>query len=251
MSDRGEREYLVFCDESDKRGKYFSNFYGGVLVGASQYPRITERLNGLKDELRIFGEVKWGKVTEQYLDRYSALMSAFFEEIAAGHARIRVMFTKNTYIPQGLTREQKEHEYYLLYYQFIKHAFGFRYLPSHPAGIRLRLYFDQFPDTGEKVERFKGYLLGLRESKEFRASNILLAPEDIAEVRSHDHVLAQCLDVVLGAMTFRLNDKHKEKPAGQRLRGKRTRAKEKLYREMLAHIRGIQPGLNIRHHHRR
>ena len=25
-----EKEYIIFCDESDKRGKYYSNFYGGV-----------------------------------------------------------------------------------------------------------------------------------------------------------------------------------------------------------------------------
>lgn len=240
-----EKEYLIFCDESDKHGKYFSNFYGGVIVGASQYQRITDKLNTLKEYLRLFGEVKWGKVTEQYLARYALLMEAFFEEIADGHIRVRIMFTKNTYIPQGLSREQQSLEYYLLYYQFIKHAFGLSCLPAQPKGTRLRLYFDQFPDTGEKVEQFKGYLLGLRESKEFRTSKIVLTPDDIAEISSHNHVLVQCLDIVLGSMSFRLNDKHMEKPVDQRLRGKRTRAKEKLYKAMLADIRKIRPGLNI------
>jgi hypothetical protein len=31
-------------------------------------------------------------------------------------------------------------------------------------------------------------------------------------------VLAQCLDIVLGAIAFRLNDKHKEIPDGQNRR---------------------------------
>jgi hypothetical protein len=69
--------------------------------------------------------------------------------------------------------------------------------------------------------------------------------EDITEVRSHDHVLMQCLDIVLGSMSFRLNDKHKEKPAGAYRRGKRTIAKERLYREILAEIRKIRPGFNV------
>jgi hypothetical protein len=30
-----EKEYIIFCDESDASGKYYSNFYGGVLVGSS------------------------------------------------------------------------------------------------------------------------------------------------------------------------------------------------------------------------
>jgi hypothetical protein len=55
----------------------------------------------------------------------------------------------------------------------------------------------------------------------------------------------QCLDVVLGAMCFRLNDKHLEKLPGRRRRGKRTVAKEKLYKFLLSRIRQIYPGFNI------
>ena len=46
-------------------------------------------------------------------------------------------------------------------------------------------------------------------------------------------------------MSFRLNDKHKEIPKGARRRGKRTVAKEKLYKTILAEIRNIGPGFNI------
>jgi hypothetical protein len=53
------------------------------------------------------------------------------------------------------------------------------------------------------------------------------------------------LDVVLGSMTFRLNDKHKEKIEGKNTRGKRTVAKEKLYKHINAHIRKIYPNFNI------
>lgn len=27
-----EKEYLIICDEPERKGKYFSNFYGGVRV---------------------------------------------------------------------------------------------------------------------------------------------------------------------------------------------------------------------------
>lgn len=39
-----DKEYIIFCDESDVAGKYYSNFYGGVLVGSSQYDRVTSVL---------------------------------------------------------------------------------------------------------------------------------------------------------------------------------------------------------------
>lgn len=98
-----DKEYIIFSDESVKKGGYFSNFYGGVMVGSSQYNRITQSLNALKDALGFHGEVKWSKVTDQYLDRYLALMDAYFDEIAEGHLRVRVMFTKNSLAPANLT----------------------------------------------------------------------------------------------------------------------------------------------------
>jgi len=235
-----EKEYILFCDESDKRGKYYSNLYGGVMVGASQYQRITNRLNERKAELHFFGEVKWDKVTGRYLENYKQLIQTFFEEVVQGHLRVRIMFRQNAHRPQGLTHEQVDLEYFLLYYQFIKHAYGLEYAPGL---IRLRLYFDTFPDTQEKSEQFKGYLLGLTKTKKWQTIDI--KREDITEVRCRDHVLLQCLDVVLGAMSFRLNDKHKEKPAGASRRGKRTIAKEKLYKSILAEIRKIHPGFNV------
>lgn len=72
-----------------------------------------------------------------------------------------------------------------------------------------------------------------------------MTTNDIAEVRSHDHVLMQCLDLVLGAMAFRLNDMHLEKLPATRRRGKRTIAKEKLYKHICGHIRALRPGFNI------
>lgn len=235
-----DKEFILFCDESDRRGRYYSNFYGGVMVGSSHYQRITNRLNEKKADLNLYQEVKWEKVTDQYLDKYDELIHCFFEEVARGNLRVRVMFRQNAHLPKGLSREQVDWEYYLLYYQFVKHAFGLEHASEN---IRLRLYFDQFPDTAEKSEQFKGFLLGLTKAKKWQAINI--KKEDITEVNSRDHVLLQCLDIVLGAMSFRLNDKHKEIPAGSRRRGKRTVAKEKLYKVILDQIRNIRPGFNI------
>lgn len=249
-----EREYIIFCDESAKAGPHYSNFYGGVMVGASTYQATSARLQMAKADQNLRAEAKWQKVTDQYLDKYKALMAAFFEEMHQGHAKVRIMFRQTAITPIGLTANQQRAEYYMLYYQFIKHAFGLRYIPPRKEGTHLRLYFDQFPDTGEQVEQFKGYLKALEKNKDLRARNIRLRAEDITEVRSHEHVLLQCLDVVVGAMNFRLNDMHRAKPIGKACRGRRTIAKEKLYkhiRKLICRVReqrhfniGISTGQN-------
>ena len=210
------------------------------MAGSTHYQRITQRLNETKEELHLFGEVKWQKVTKQYLDKYQTLIKVFFDEIRQGHLKVRIMFRQNANQPVGLQPEQRKLEYFLLYYQFIKHAYGLKYVPEP---TRLRLYFDTFPDTREKAEQFKGYLLGLTKMKGWQRIDVHC--EDITEVNSHDHVLLQCLDVTLGSMSFRLNDKHKAKPPGAYRRGKRTIAKEKLYKAILGEIRRIRPGFNI------
>jgi hypothetical protein len=240
-----EKEYIIFCDESVGKGKYYSNFYGGLIVGSSQYERITRKLNEKKRELNFFGEVKWQKVTERYLEKYVEFIKCFFEEVVAGNVKVRIMFSQNAHQPQGLTNEDHEMGYFKLYYQFIKHGFGLSFVEFQPDGTNLRLYFDQFPDTKEKADQFKGYLLGLNSNRNFRNANIILLKENITEVRSHDHVLLQCLDIVLGAVCFRLNDQHKEKPPGQYRRGKRTVAKENLYKIIREEICKTRANFNI------
>ncbi|MDY7107039.1 MAG: DUF3800 domain-containing protein [Planctomycetota bacterium] len=242
-----EREYILFCDESEKGGPHFCNFYGGVLIGASAYEPVTRRLDRVKAEQNLRAEVKWQKVTDRYLPKYQALMTAFFTELRDGHAKVRVMFRQAALEPTGLTHEQIGSSYYRLYYQFIKHAFGLQFIPRQQGGTWLRLYFDQFPDTGEQVQQFKGFIKALERTQGFRSADIRMRAEDITEVRSHDHVLMQCLDVVLGAMQFRLNDKHRLKPPGKPRRARRTIAKEKLYetiRALICELRG-QPHFNI------
>ena len=132
------------------------------------------------------------------------------------------MFTQNCNIPNNLSPEQIDNEYFLLYYQFLKHAFGLQHSNPTEEKTRIRLYLDDLPDTREKAASFKKFLLGLNKNPQFESAGIYIDENQIAEVRSHDHTILQCLDVVLGAMQFRLNNKHKEKPDGVRCRAKRT-----------------------------
>lgn len=239
-------ELVIYTDESDKDGEFFSNFYGGVLVRSVDLAAVIQRMEAVKVQQNLFGEIKWQKVTENYLTKYIAVMDGFFDVIAADLAKVRIMFTSNQYVPQGLTNEQRQTEYHRLYYQFIKHAFGLQHCTAeHPGPVRIRLNLDQMPTSGEETAQFKSFVVGLNQNPEMRRADVHFDVQQIAEVESHDHVLLQCMDVVLGAMAFRLNNKHQVKPEGQLRRGKRTIAKEKLYKHISAKIRQIYPHFNI------
>lgn len=239
-------ELVIYTDESDRTGEYCSNFYGGLLVRSRDLQPVIDRLDECKRRHNLHGEIKWQKVTENYLDKYVGVIDELFDMVAADAVKIRVMFTNNQYIPLGLTPEQKQNEYHLLYYQFIKHAFGLEYCSRDlTPPVRIRLNIDQMPTGREETARFKAFVAGLSHNPGMRAGGVRFDMQQIAEVASHDHVLLQCLDIVLGAMAFRLNGRHDAKPAGEPQRAKRTIAKHRLYQHISQRVRAIYPRFNI------
>lgn len=239
------REFIIYTDESDRGGKYFANFYGGALIRSAHLKEVNRLLAEAAASAGLGAEIKWQKVTGGYVDRYEKVMDAFFRFVAEDHIKVRVMFTHNRFVPTGLSQHHREHAYHLLYYQFIKHAFGLQF--ANPGGkpVRLRVYLDKLPDKNEKNAAFKNFLAALERSREFRRGNIVVPEDQIAEVRSHDHIVLQCLDVVLGAMQFRLNDKHLETAPAGGSPGSKTVAKTRLYRYVCAKIREIHPNFNV------
>ncbi|MCO7317323.1 DUF3800 domain-containing protein [Riemerella anatipestifer] len=237
--------FYIFCDESIKKGKYYSNFYGGLLIDKNDFEKANNLLLSSLRDLNIENsELKWSSVNTYGLQSYVQMMNVFFELIKNNTIKVRIMFTDNRFLTQDLPREYHKKEYHLLYYQFLKHAFGLSYINSD-IPIDLEIFFDELPDKKQKNEDFKKFVYGIQFLPNFISSKINIKKEAIYEVDSKKHLLMQCLDVVLGAIAFRLNDMHKEKPVGSRRRGKRTIAKEKLYKHINKKIREICPNFNI------
>lgn len=238
-------EYIVYCDESSDKGSLYVDFYGGSLVRADKLSIIEEALNEKKKALNLNGEIKWTKVTAQYLERYQEMMRLFFEYVRAGDIRVRIMFRAKANQRTLNDATSKDDRYFKLYYQFLKHAFGFRAPVSHTGEYYVHFMLDELPDHSEEANRFKDFLCDLPQTADMRETGLRVRKRDIGEVKSHDHVVLQCTDIVLGAMFFRLNRLHEVKPEGARTRGKRTIAKEKLYKTIQQEIAAIHPHFNI------
>ena len=240
-------EYIIYCDESEGRGEYFSDFYGGALVRGEHFAEVVSAIRTKKTELNLLKEVKWTRITENYEAKYIALMDLFFDLIRDDKVKVRIMFTQNMYVAKGLTRQHVDDKYFILYYQFIKHAFGLHCSPILPGGVHLKVYPDKIPDTAEKVARFRSFIVALARLPDWRARNIKIHPDNVADVLSHEHEVLQCLDIVLGAMHFKLNNKHRALTARNNTRrGSRTKAKERVFKHIQKRIEGVMyPRFNV------
>jgi hypothetical protein len=237
-------KYIIYCDESEHKGRFYSNFYGGALIKAADRERIETALRVAK--AGINGEAKWTKITEQDETRYIELARKFLEFVRDGSIKMRVMFTQNIHSTDHVDDYEQEARYFKLYYQFIKHAFGLMFCNEGRKNIvQISIYLDDAPDTAVALENFKDYLASLTVLPDFFRARVIIDRQAIAEVNSRDHAIMQAVDVILGSMQFRLNEHHKAIPKGARRRGKRTRAKERVYKFINAELRSMYPGFNI------
>jgi len=239
------KKIIIWFDEADKKGKFYSNFYGGLLTTNQHYEEVIARITNVCHENYLFNELKWTKVTAQYLDKYIQVIDELFQLLKECKLKIRIMFRQNALVPVHLEDVHKRDEYFILYYYFLKYAFGLEYANESGKLVSLSVFFDYLPDTIAKKEIFKDYIRGLSRYKKFRDAKIEIKRDEITEIHSHDHVMVQVLDIVLGGICARLNEKFKEVPPGSRTRGKKTLAKEKLYKHINRRIREIYPNFNV------
>jgi len=237
--------YYIWTDESDSYGKYYANFYGGILIQSKDYEEVLSRLQAVVESVGLSGEeIKWQKVNAYTEERYMKIIDELFEILGEGKAKIRIFFRHRRHEAAGLTNEQRRKEYQMLYYQFIKHAFGIRY--SNPTGVpvRLRLFLDDMPLKKLDRQEFLDAIYNLNTTVGFTTANIRIAEGDVAEVNSKSHLPLQVMDLVLGSMCFRLNDKHLIKDIDGK-RARRTIIKERLYKYIRAKICNLHPGFNV------
>jgi Protein of unknown function (DUF3800) len=239
------KRYIIFCDESDDKGEFYSNFYGGAMIEASKQEPIEAELQAVKDALNIFnGEMKWEKITVPYADKYCDFVEAVFDIIERGDMKVRIMFTQNRHVPI-LEEYMIGGDYFMLYYQFVKHAFGLQFAVPEGGTASAALLLDDVPHHADKFHQFKQYMSGLSDFPKWSRAGLSIAYEDITDVDSKKHNILQALDVILGGMQSRLNEKHTRPHPPAKRRGKRARAKEKVYAVIKKRVWQIYPNFNV------
>lgn len=235
----------IWLDESDKKGQYYSNFYGGILIKSDDLDDVLSQARDLFQEKGIWEEIKWQKVNKHTYEAYLSVVDFIFRILAENKAKIRIFFRNNQNKPINLTEEQRRNEFTILYYEFIKNAFGLQYCDM-PDGLKdVSLYLDEIPASGSQIAEFRHFLVNLNDDSGFKRNGIKFHESRIVEVKSDEEIPLQLLDLILGAMCFRLNNKHLIKDPITGKRGIRTKLKERLYKYINKKIRELRPNFNI------
>ncbi len=191
---------IIVCDESVQKGvRNYSYFYGGALVEEEEYQYISSLLNLTKASVGLH-EMKRTKITEKNYQDYIFVLQLFFTFVKSGKVKMRVMFSPNN---QLLVLPKSENSsYFKFYYTFIRNAFSLFYTNFN---IRLRLLFDELPDSTVENDRFKT-ALRRHMGRPNKFGNIVYTKKRfIEEVDSKNHPILQCVDVVTGVIESELN----------------------------------------------
>jgi hypothetical protein len=223
-----ERRYILYCDEAynAQPALRYHHYYGGLLIGEGFVSRLEQQLLNLASLAGLAGEIKWGKVDGKSRGAYEAFMSGFFDELAQGYFKVRVLFLDRYLKPEYSVKKSKQEQFFTLYYLFVTRAFGWKEAPfATDESVSLRFLFDQLPHKREAREKFREFLSNIPRTKRFGHLKLLIPKDGIAEVDSRRHRIAQGIDVLIGALGYRMNRLHRIlTPSGRR--GKRTIAKD-------------------------
>ena len=109
----------------------------------------------------------------------------------------------------------------------------------------MTLFLDEIPLRQSERDEFISHIRNMANDPVLKSKGLTISDDGIVEVNSKQHLPLQFMDLILGAMCFKLNEKDKLKEEGKNSIGKRTLIKLKLYKYISMRIREIYPGFNI------
>lgn len=179
------KTFNIYCDESCHLENDHKDFMllGYVSSAYNQVKRHTERINDLKKKHNYYGEIKWSNVSSSQFLFYKELVDYFFDT----DLRFRTVIVNKSKINNGAYNQDYDTFYYKMYYYLLNHNIKSNYTYNVYIDIKDSL-------SAYKVEKLKG-ILNLKYGV-FR---------NIQNIRSHESLLLQLADFLMGALSYNLN----------------------------------------------
>jgi hypothetical protein len=205
-------EYQLYADER-KAGHWF--WFGGVVGTDRGCSRLLRELSDVRAHHGLSREMKWGKVSQGYLDAYRAWVDVFFEDPFVRFSLLQIDLSSKEWVslhPRPGRRPSRDDQLISAYYQFLLVTFGplrdsKRWYVYHDAGL-----FSQ-----DKAFNRVEFLFNRTYKRAFGPKSSRI----IRHAKARDSAitdLVQLADVLLGALSFHvLGDRPDSLPRAQLL----------------------------------
>ena len=187
------KTFNIYCDESchieNDHKKYM--FLGSVSSAYNQVKLHTEKINDLKKKHNFYAEIKWSKVSKSKLRFYLDLVDYFF----ATDLQFRTVGVEKSKINNDAFNQDYDDFYYKMYYYLLNHNLSSLY--------KYNVYLD-IKDTlsAYKVNKLKDIL-----NTQFGVFR------NVQNIRSHESIIMQIADFLMGAISYLHNDEHQQNKA--------------------------------------
>ncbi|MET3501116.1 hypothetical protein ABIC45_002728 [Mucilaginibacter rubeus] len=205
------KTYNLYCDESchiENDHKPYM-FLASICSSFNQVKKHTEKIKEIKLKHNFFAEIKWSSVSKSKLDFYLELIDYFY----ATDLSFRTVGIVKDKINYHAFNKSYDEFYYTMYYYLLNNNI-------HTENS-YNVYLD-IKDTlsARKVNKLKEIL------------NIKFGVfRNVQNIRSHESLLMQLTDLLMGAISYLHNDREKLNPAKKILIEKiQEQSKDKLQR---------------------
>lgn len=191
------KTFNIYCDESchlENDHKPFM-FLGSVSSAYNQVKLHTERIKELKEKHNFYAEIKWTSVSESKLRFYSELLDYFF----ATDLNFRSVGIEKSMIKNHSFGLHYDDFYYEMYYRLLNHQINSCYA------------YNVYLDMKDSLSAYK-----VRKLEEIL--NIKYGVfRNIQNIRSHESLLMQLADFIMGGISYYKNDQNKKNIAKMHL----------------------------------
>lgn len=225
--------YEIYADEGwthcgQPLNRYWC-FFGGILGPEATLERLNTELKKIKADHSVKSEIKWTAVGANNITCCQAMVDCLFRHIRTYGIKYRQLFLDRALvhvIPEGTAIDSDLTVQFKICYQFLKHAFGLRYMPRGTGKTTVRIRLDD-----HSSKQHKNDLVAFGE----KLPGILNRPDleiSVSFLNSGKHERLQICDIMMGSAGFYGNKNHEHRKVGQR----GMTDKQKLKRSLALHV---------------
>ena len=205
--------YIIYADEAWTQSHplyRYHCFFGGILSSKDEFERLDLEVRNLKKEFNYKREIKWSNISIKNIDFYEKLLVLIEQFICeCDETKYRQMFMDRAFRYNGKSVSELDSQF-KIYYQFLKHCFGFDYVNENRKFI---FKLDEHSSYNHKI-KLKNFIENI---------NIKNVEIKVEFVNSKKSIPLQICDLLMGAAGYYGN-----KVDWDLLPGKKRRTKHQI-----------------------